>query len=217
MIKENEIVIFETADKSIFLPVSVESDMVWLSANQMAVLFERDEKTIRKHINNVFAEKEVEKENNTQKMRVDGVKQPVPFYTLDVIISVGYRVKSQRGVEFRRWANSVLKDYIIKGYAVNHNRMNQLNEVIRVMRRVENHLDTKQVLTVVERYSQALELLDAYDHQNMIRPSGNQATYILTYDECRKVIDSMKFGDNNSLFGNEKDFIIFCDKKSQLF
>lgn len=95
MIKENEIVIFETADKSIFLPVSVESDMVWLSANQMAVLFERDEKTIRKHINNVFAEKEVEKENNTQKMRVDGVKQPVPFYTLDVIISVGYRVKSQ--------------------------------------------------------------------------------------------------------------------------
>lgn len=94
MIKENEIVIFETAGKSIFLPVSVESDMVWLSANQMAVLFERDEKTIRKHINNVFAEKEVEKENNTQKMRVDGVKQPVPFYTLDVIISVGYRVKS---------------------------------------------------------------------------------------------------------------------------
>lgn len=217
MIKENEIVIFETADKSIFLPVSVESDMVWLSANQMAVLFERDEKTIRKHINNVFAEKEVEKENNTQKMRVDGVKQPVPFYTLDVIISVGYRVKSQRGVEFRRWANSVLKDYIIKGYAVNHNRMNQLNEVIRVMRRVENHLDTKQVLTVVERYSQALELLDAYDHQNMVRPSGSQATYILTYDECRKVIDSMKFGDNNSLFGNEKDFIIFCDKKSQFF
>lgn len=205
MIKENEIVIFETADKSIFLPVSVESDMVWLSANQMAVLFERDEKTIRKHINNVFAEKEVEKENNTQKMRVDGVKQPVPFYTLDVIISVGYRVKSQHGVEFRRWANSVLKDYIIKGYAVNHNRMNQLNEVIRVMRRVENHLDTKQVLTVVERYSQALELLDAYDHQNMVRPSGSQATYILTYDECRKVIDSMKFGDNNSLFGNEKD------------
>lgn len=217
MIKENEIVIFETADKSIFLPVSVESDMVWLSANQMAVLFERDEKTIRKHINNVFAEKEVEKENNTQKMRVDGVKQPVPFYTLDVIISVGYRVKSQHGVEFRRWANSVLKDYIIKGYAVNHNRMNQLNEVIRVMRRVENHLDTKQVLTVVERYSQALELLDAYDHQNMVRPSGSQATYILTYDECRKVIDSMKFGDNNSLFGNEKDFIIFCDKKSQFF
>jgi len=102
-------------------------------------------------------------------MRVDGVKQPVIFYTLDVIISVGCRMKSKRGVEFRRWANSVLKEYIIKGYAVNHNRMNQLNEVIRVMKRAENRLDTKQVLTVVERYRQTLELLDTYDHQNMTR------------------------------------------------
>lgn len=200
-----DIVIFETADKIISLPVSVISDTVWLSANQMAVLFERDEKTIRKHINNVFTESEVDRENNTQKMRVDGVKQLVPFYTLDVIISVGYRVKSKRGVEFRRWANSVLKEYIIKGYAVNHNRMNQLNEVIRVMKRVENSLDTKQVLTVVECYSQALDLLDAYDHQNMARPKGNEATYVLTYEECRKVIDEMKFGYSSSLFGNEKD------------
>ena len=100
-------------------------------------------------------------------------------YNLDVIISVGYRVKSKRGVEFRRWANSVLKEYIIKGYAVNYTRMNQLNEVIRVMKRVENSLDIKQVLTVVERYSQALDLLDAYDHKNMIRPKGSRATYIL--------------------------------------
>ena len=200
-----EIVLFETKDKRIFLPVSLENDTVWLSANQMSLLFERDEKTIRKHINNVFTDEELEKENNTQKLRVDGVKQPVPFYTLDVIISVGYRVKSKRGVEFRRWANSILKEYIIKGYAVNHNRMNQLNEVIRVMKRAKNCLDTKQVLTVVEKYSQALELLDAYDHQNMSRPTGNKATYVLTYKECRAVIDSMKFGDSSSLFGNEKD------------
>lgn len=202
---EKEIVLFETEDKSIVLPVSVESDTVWLSANQMAILFGRDEKTIRKHINNVFSEEELIRENNTQKMRVVGVKQTVPFYTLDVIISVGYRVKSKRGVEFRRWANSVLKDYIIKGYAVNCNRMSQLNEVIRVMKRVENSLDTRQVLTVVERYSQALELLDAYDHQNMKRPKGNKGAYVLTYEECRKVIDSMKFGESSSLFGNEKD------------
>ena len=147
----------------------------------------------------------MEKENNTQKMRVDGVKQLVPFYTLDVIISVGYRVKSKRGVEFRRWANAVLKDYIIKGYAVNHNRMNQLNEVLRVMKRVENSLDTRQVLDVVERYSQALDLLDAYDHQNMTRPQGNKAIYVLTYEECRAVIDRMKFGDVSPLFGHEKD------------
>lgn len=103
----------------------------------------------------------------------------VEHYNLDVIISVGYRVKSKRGVEFRRWANSVLKEYIIKGYAVNYTRMNQLNEVIRVMKRVENSLDTKQVLMVVERYSQALDLLDVYDHQNMVRPKGSQAMYIL--------------------------------------
>ena len=202
---KKEIVLFETKDKRIFLPVSIENDTVWLSANPMSLLFERDEKTIRKHINNVFTDEELDKENNTQKLRVDGVKQPVPFYTLDVIISVGYRVKSKRGVEFRRWANSILKEYIIKGYAVNHNRMNQLNEVIRVMKRAENSLDTKQVLTVVEKYSQALELLDAYDHQNMSRPTGNKAIYVLTYEECRDVISSMKFGDSSSLFGNEKD------------
>lgn len=205
MANEKEIVLFETEDRSIALPVSVESDTVWLSANQMAILFGRDEKTIRKHINNVFSEEELTRENNTQKMRVVGVKQAVPFYTLDVIISVGYRVKSKRGVEFRRWANSVLKEYIIKGYAVNHNRMNQLNEVIQVMKRVESSLDSKQVLTVVERYSHALELLDAYDHQNMTRPKGSETIYVLTYEECRKVIDSMKFGESSSLFGNEKD------------
>lgn len=100
--EKSEIILFETEDKSILLPVNVEKDTVWLSSNQMAVLFDRDEKTIRKHVNNVFEEGELEKINNTQKMRVDGVKQSVPFYTLDVIISVGYRVKSKRGVEFRK-------------------------------------------------------------------------------------------------------------------
>ena len=135
--QNNEIVIFETEDKLVTLPVAIENETVWLSANQMAVLFGRDEKTIRKHTNNVFSEDEVDKNNNTQKMRVDGVKQLVPFYTLDVIISVGYRVKSKRGVEFRRWANSVLKQYILKGYAVNDNRIKQLGEVIRIMKRTE--------------------------------------------------------------------------------
>lgn len=201
----SEIVIFETEDKLISLPVSVEDETVWLSANQMSVLFDRDEKTIRKHINNVFLEEEVEKSNNTQKMRVDGVKQLVPFYTLDVIISVGYRVKSKRGVEFRRWANSVLKQYILKGYAVNDNRIKQLGEVIRIMKRTENELDSKQVLSVIEKYSNALDLLDSYDHQNMTRPEGNRATYVLTYEECKEVIQSMRFGNESDLFGREKD------------
>lgn len=200
-----EIVIFETRDKSIALPVALSSETVWLSANQMAVLFDRDEKTIRKHINNVFSEDEVDIDNNTQKMRVEGVKQMVPFYTLDVIISVGYRVKSKRGVEFRRWANSVLKQYILKGYAVNDNRMKQLGEVIRIMKRTEQELDSKQVISVIEQYSKALDLLDSYDHQNMTRPKGNEAIYILDYEECMQVIQSMRFGAESDLFGKEKD------------
>ena len=138
--EKKELVIFETGDKAVQLSVPVENEMVWLSANQMAALFDRDEKTIRKHINNVFSDSEVETENNTQKMRVDGVKQKVPFYTLDVIISVGYRVKSKRGVEFRKWANSVLKQYILQGYAVNNNRIAQLGEVVQIMKRTQNEL-----------------------------------------------------------------------------
>lgn len=212
IVQKNEIVIFEASDKSIALPVEVQKDTVWLSANQMAVLFERDEKTIRKHINNVFNENEVDKLDNTQKMRVDGVKQSVPFYSLDVIISVGYRVKSKRGVEFRRWANSVLKQYIIQGYAINQNRIKQLGEVIRVMKRTEAELDGKQVLSVIEKYNTALDLLDAYDHQNMKRPKGNEAVYILTYEECMDVISNMRFGNESESFGREKDrrFYIGC-------
>ena len=202
---QKEIVLFETEDNEIKLEVPVNEETVWLSANQMSVLFDRDEKTIRKHINNVFSDEEVSRDNNTQKMRVDGVKQLVPYYTLDVIISVGYRVKSKRGVEFRRWANSVLKQYILKGYAVNDRRVAQLGEVIRIMKRTENTLDSKQVLTVIEKYSEALELLDSYDHQNMTRPKGSDATYVLTYEECMKVISNMRFGDESDLFGREKD------------
>lgn len=203
--KKNEIVLFETQDSEIKLEVPVEQETVWLTANSMAELFDRDEKTIRKHINNVFSEEEVDRENNTQKMRVAGVKQQVPFYSLDVIISVGYRVKSKRGVEFRRWANSVLKDYIIKGYAVNEKRLDQLNEVIQVMKRAENVLDTQQVLSVIEKYNTALDMLDDYDHQTMEKPEGNASVYTITYEECRRLIDEMKYGNDSTLFGNEKD------------
>lgn len=138
-------------------------------------------------------------------MRVEGVKQLVPYYTLDVIISVGYRVKSKRGVEFRRWANSVLKQYILQGYAVNDKLIAQLGEVIKIMKRTENTLDSRQLLTVIEKYSAALELLDSYDHQSMNRPKGNDATYVLSYEECMDVISHMRFGDESDLFGREKD------------
>ena len=202
---KNEIVLFETADNEVSLQVQMQDETVWLTANQMAQLFERDEKTLRKHINNVFSEGEVDRDSNTQKMRVAGVSQPVAFYNLDVIISVGYRVKSQRGVEFRRWANSVLKDYILRGYAVNDRRISQLGQIVQIMKRAENKLDAQQVLSVVESYSAALDMLDDYDHQTMSKPKGNKATYVLSYEECREVIDKMKFASDSDLFGNEKD------------
>ncbi len=209
--KKNEIVIFETEDKKVSMPVMVENESVWLNRNQMAELFDRDVKTIGKHINNALKEelnRDLATVANFATVQMEGereVVREIEHYNLDVIISVGYRVKSQRGVEFRKWANSVLKQYIMQGYAVNSNRIKQLGEVIRIMKRTENSLDSKQVLSVIEKYNTALNLLDSYDHQNMRRPKGNEATYVLTYDECKSVIDSMRFGNESDLFGREKD------------
>lgn len=207
MTMKNEIVLFTDNDIKLEVPITPEQETVWLTQEQMSVLFDTARSSIAYHIGNIFKEGELDENTSVEILDRSANKafRPPKYYNLDVIISVGYRVKSKRGVAFRKWANSVLKEYIIKGCAVNHNRMNQLNEVIRVMKRVENNLDTKQVLAVVECYSQALDLLDAYDHQNMARPKGNKATYVLTYEECRTVIDEMKFGDSSSLFGNEKD------------
>lgn len=141
MNKKNEVVIFETEDKSIVLPVTLENETVWLTQAQMTVLFSVDRTVITKHVNNVFRENEVDEKSNVHFLHIANSDRPVKAYSLDVIISIGYRVKSQRGVEFRRWANSVLKKYILQGYAVNHIRMNQLGEVIRIMKRTENALD----------------------------------------------------------------------------
>ena len=208
---KNEIVIFETEDKSIVLPVTVESETVWLNRNQMAELFGRDVKTIGKHINNSLKEELDESGATVAKfatVQMEGereVERYIEYYNLDVIISVGYRVKSKPGLEFRRWANSVLKQYTLKGYAVNDNRIKQLGEVIRIMKRTEHNLDSEQVLSVIEQYSKALDLLDSYDHQNMTRPKGNEAIYVLDYEECMQEIESMRFGAESELFGREKD------------
>ena len=172
---------------------------------QMTSLFAVDRTVITRHVNNVFKENELDEKSNVQFLHIANSDKPVKFYSLDVIISVGYRVKSKRGVEFRKWANAVLKQYILKGYAINNNRIKQLGEVIRIMKRTENELDSKQVLSVIEKYNKALNLLDSYDHQNMKRPRGNKATYVLDYEECKAAIDSMRFGHESDLFGKEKD------------
>ena len=204
---KNEVVLFVDNNLKLEVPVSPDQDTVWLSLDQMAELFEKDRSVIGRHVRNIFKEGELEESTSGQIMpgSEDVTHRPAKVFNLDVIISVGYRVKSKRGIAFRKWANSVLRDYIIKGYAVNNNRINQLNEVIRIMKRTQKDLDTKQVLSVIERYNHALDLLDAYDHQNMTRPVGNKAIYVLSYEECRELIDGMKFGEESSLFGNEKD------------
>ena len=208
---ENNIVIFQDKDIKLEVPISLEKDTVWLTANQMAELFDKDEKTIRKHINNIFEDEELDYDNNTQKMRVVGVKQKVPFYTLDVIISVGYRVKSKRGILFRRWANSVLKEYLIKGYAVNQKRLDELSTVINIISR-SSVPEISGVASVLDSFTKGLNILDDYDHQVLKKPSSNdknnseqKESWQLTYEEGRKVIESMRFAETSSLFGNEKD------------
>lgn len=202
--KKSDLILFNSQDKAITLNVIVEQDTVWLTQAQMVQLFGRDQSVISRHINTAFKE-EIDKESNMHFLHIANSDRPVAFYSLDVIISVGYRIKSLRGVEFRRWANKILKEYIVSGFVVNEIRLRQLNSAVRLMRRVESDLDAKQVLDVIARYNSALDLLDAYDHQSMIRPKGSESIYILSYDECRRVIDSMKFSGQSELFGTEKD------------
>ena len=211
---KNEIVLFESRDGAVSLPVSVEADTVWLNILQMAALFSKDRSVILRHVHNAINEGEVDPKVTCAKFAqvtphgaVEGKTrtQIIDYYNLDVIISVGYRVKSQRGVEFRRWATRVLKEYLVRGYAINHKRIRQLGETIEVMKRVANSLDVEQVLDVVNTYSAALDLLDGYDHQTIEKPKTKGRSVELTYDECRRFIDSMKFSADSPLFGNEKD------------
>ena len=218
MKSNDKIIIYETPDGQTSIRVQLDNDTVWLSANQMAVLFNRDEKTIRKHINNVFAEKELNKENNTHFLRVDGVKQPVAFYNLDVIISVGYRVKSLRGTQFRIWANQVLKDYLIKGYAINRNslteqRYAELKQLIQVLSRtiqtqeIRSSDETIDLVKVVTDYAHALDTLDRYDYQQLsILPGTTEEKFHATYEGAMQAIDGLKakFG-GSQWFANEKD------------
>lgn len=205
---KNELILYETADNEVKLSVVMQNETVWLTANQMAHLFNRDEKTIRKHINNVFRENEVAYENNTQKMRVVGVKQLVDFYTLDVIISVGYRVKSKRGVEFRRWASSVLKKYIIDGYAINEKRLAALEKTVDIQTRMladALNVEEQDVLRAVSQYTEALALLDQYDHQCIAKPEGAAPIYRLTHADCMELVSHMRDSFGTAVFGIEKE------------
>lgn len=213
----DKIIIYQTIDGQTSIEVKLEDETVWLSANQMATLFDRDEKTIRKHINNVFSEGELEKENNTHFLRVDGVKQPVAFYSLDVIISIGYRVKSQRGTQFRIWANKILKAYLVKGYVVNktltEQRYTELKQLVTVLGRtvkaqeVLTSEDALNLVEVVSDYAYALDTLDRYDYQQLaVEQTTNEIKFHATYEGAMQAIEELKekFG-GSQWFAHEKD------------
>ncbi len=204
----NEIVIYRTKDGTTKIDVHFENENVWLSIDRIAELFQRDKSTVSRHIKNIFAEGELEQSSvvaNFATTAADGKTYNVDYYNLDVIISVGYRVKSLRGTQFRIWANSVLKDYLVKGAALNNPRLLELNKIVNILKKPGNKLDAKQVLSVIERYTAALNLLDDYDHRKIKKTTGKKSTYVLKYEECRALIDEMRFGAESGLFGSEKD------------
>ena len=215
--EENKIVIYQTDDGQTQIDVRLENDTVWLNTNQMSILFDREESNIRRHIINVFKEGELVKENNVHFLHVNGVKKPVPFYTLDVIISVGYRVKSHRGVRFRQWANKILKDYLIKGYAVNQRihkeQIGELRQLVGMLgRTIQNQPlmtddETNALFEVVTDYTYALDTLDNYDYERLtIDKTTQEDKFHATYENAMQAINCLreKFG-GSTLFGNEKD------------
>ena len=213
----DKIIIYQSEDGKTQLDVKLEGETVWLSTRQMAELFNKEESNIRRHVNNVFKEAELKRENNVHFLHVNGVKKPVPYYTLDVIISVGYRVHSQRGVRLRQWANSVLKQYLVKGYAINENirkqQIAELRQLVQVVSRpiqqqpAKSTDESNALFDVVVDYTYALDTLDDYDYQRLhIARITKEEPFHATYENAMHEIDLLrqKFG-GSVLFGNEKD------------
>ena len=206
---KNEIILFENQD--VKLEVNMNGETVWLTQDQMAKLFGKDRTVITRHINNIFKDGELEEKSNVQKMHIANSANSVSFYSLDVIISIGYRVKSQNGVIFRKWANKVLKDYLLKGYAVNQKRLEYLEKTIKLIDiagRMDTELKTaeaKEIIKVINNYSNALNLLDDYDHKRIIKPSGTKDNKKITYEDCMNVIGKLKFNSDSNLFALERD------------
>ncbi len=202
---KNEIVVFSDNGLSIEVQVSPDQETVWLSQKQMEELFEVSHATISEHINNILKAGELDETSVGFSDKSSGGRKP-RLYNLDMIISVGYRVNSKRGIAFRRWASGILKDYMLKGYAVNEKRLEALNKTVEIQSRMISSLTETpedEVYEVVRRYTDALTLLDEYDHQCLNRPEGTDTLYRLSYEECRKLIDSMAFGSD--VFGVEKE------------
>ena len=210
---KNEIVLFENQD--VKLEVNMKDETVWLNANQMSELFGRDSKTIRKHIDNALKE---ELDNSTvanfatvQKEGNRNITRNIEYYNLDVIISVGYRVKSKNGIVFRKWANKIIKDYLIKGYAVNNKRLEYLEKTIKLLDiagRIDGELsanEAQSIIKVINKYSNALNLLDKYDYKKVSKPKGTKNNKKITYEECINIINTLRFNNYSDLFALERN------------
>ena len=222
---KSDIRIYKTDDGITSIEVKLEKETVWLNLNQISNLFERDKSVISRHINNIFKEGELDKTSTVAKyatVQKEGnrkITRNIEFYNLDVIISVGYRIKSKRGTQFRIWANQVLKDYLIKGYVINQQKLEkqvrQLNELKKTIEILGNTLEYKNLsnderkglLKIISDYNYALEILDQYDYQTLkIENTSEKEIYRLTYEDAKKQIDLVKKNYGNSdLFGREKD------------
>ena len=210
--KKNEIILFE--NQGVKLEVNLKDETVWLNREQLAKLFDRDIKTIGKHINNALKEELADDTAVVAKFATtatDGKKYQVEYYNLDMILSIGYRVKSKNGVTFRRWANKILKDYMLKGYAVNKKRLEYLEKTIKLIdiaNRIDERLegnDAKEILKVIGEYSKALNLLDDYDHRTLKKVNGNIDDRKINYNDCIEIINKLRFREESSLFAVERD------------
>lgn len=222
---DNQIEIYKSLDDKIELSVNLDHETVWLSRQQLAILFDRDIKTIGKHVNNIFKEQELESDStvaNFAIVQIEGereIKRQIEHYNLDVIISVGYRVKSKQGTQFRQWATQRLKDYLVKGYAINEKRLKEAESKFQELKHAVSLLETivktkiitgdeaQGLLKVLGDYAFALDILDQYDHQTLkIDQTDNKEVFKISYAEAKKAIQGLKtkFG-GSQLFGNEKD------------
>lgn len=210
MEKKNEIIIFE--NQKVKLEVNMQDETVWLTQSQMSTLFGKSKSTINEHIKNIYKEKEL---NECDTMRKFGNSEfsdkPTNFYNLDMIISVGYRVKSKNGILFRKWAAKVLKDYMIKGYVVNQKRLDYLEKTVKLIEianRADDKLETgeaKEILKVIGNYTKALDLLDDYDHRVVPKVDGTFDKRIIKYEDCLKVIEKLRFNNESSIFALERN------------
>ena len=210
IMKKNKFDLVRFTDNDFELDVRADSEneTVWLTQEEIAFLFDSARSTVTYHINNIFSSKELEENTSVEKFDGRVNYRPAKLYNLDVILSVGYRIKSKRGIAFRRWANKILKNYLIQGYAINQKKLDALNKTIDIQNRMLAYsldIDKEELVKVINEYTRALELLDSYDHQTLVKPKGEKSAYIMSYQEARDIIDSMKFNEMSDVFGVEKE------------